>query len=168
MNLLTASAQFPGVDIEQVAIIEMSFNEASGAAAAAFYEGLLGINPITMQLPYLFKVTDTVGLMLVDSGQTGSSGTTIYWKVKDGDKKALEGARDELIKLGCNKPTPIRQMAGDTFLCTLTDPAGDVFGLIINPPVPLVPTKVTIGTTLSMPEPVIEPTHVINPPVTAD
>lgn len=164
------SLQFPGINLERVAIIEMSFRGGAYDKAVAFYQNLLGFSPAPAPSPYLFQVTETIGLMLISSAGQASTKTTVYWKLMDGDEQTLRDAYQRLIDdHNCRQATPPYPLenanGADTWLGTLQDPGDNVFGIIINPPVPFIGKSTPAELASHF---VIEPTHVINPPVTVD
>lgn len=170
MHTRSASLQFPGVDLERVAIIGMGFPAGAYDAAVAFYQNLLGLDSVPASSPYLVPITETIGMMLVSNAKQASIETTVYWKLADGDGQELKDAYQKLIDdYGCTEETAPYQLEAtkgeDTWLGTLQDPGENVFGIIINPPVPF-NGKNTPAPPLQQFK--IEPTHVINPPVTTD
>ncbi len=139
-------ALFPGAGIKRPAIIETSFaNEAACTVAKNFYAGLLGTAPAAAKPPYLFEVAVEMAFVLTVSDD-GTARTTIYWQLTDNTSDNLKKVYQELQdKHGCreikgkgpHKPPFKNLLRDDTELCALLDPSGSVFGLVINPPMPL-------------------------------
>lgn len=102
-----------------------------------FYEALLG------EKKYPYPLLTDMSLLCVVTAD-GSTHTTIYWEVP-GNGVELKSVYDDLIEHhGCggvkppHKPPKEMMMKGDLELATLADAAGNVFGLVINPPYPFV------------------------------
>ena len=140
-------ALFAGAGIKRPAIIEISFaNDNDCNTAKTFYAGLLGIHPTTTKPPYLFVVAVEVSFVLVVSDD-GFPQTTIFWELTDNTSANLAKVYKELqdkhncrpIKdKGPHKPPYKSLLRDDTELCSLLDPSGSMFGLVINPPVPVI------------------------------
>ena len=136
---------FPGAGIKRPAITETSFaSEEACNTAKEFYAGLLGILPNTAQPPYLFPVVFEVALLLVVSDD-GIARTTTYWELTDNTSSNLDNVYKELKdKYKCrhvkapHKPAYAALLKSNTEICSLLDPSGSLFGLVINPPIPLV------------------------------
>jgi hypothetical protein len=147
-NMATSpEALFPGADIKRPAIIETSFaNEANCTTAKNFYAGLLGSVPPSATPPYLFVVPVDVSLILVVSDD-GLARTTIYWELANNTSANLANVYKELKdKHKCRHVKPPHKppynslvgVKGTMEVCTLLDPSGSLFGLVINPPVPTI------------------------------
>lgn len=117
------------------AMIEIGVADANQlATTVAFYEMLLS------QTKQPFRLTTNMALLCVAT-EDGSSHTTIYWEVP-GESAALKATYEDLIKShGCGGIKPPHKpknalLKGDLEVCTLADPAGNVLGLVVNPPYP--------------------------------
>jgi hypothetical protein len=137
---------FPGAGIQRPAILETSFaSEEACITAKDFYAGLLGSVPASAKPPYIFEVVAQMALILTVSDD-GTARTTIYWELTDNTsdnlKKVYKELQDkhkcrEIKGKGPHKPPYKSLLKGDTELCTLLDPSGSIFGLVINPPIPM-------------------------------
>ena len=122
--------------VSRPAIIEMGVADAAQLAKTRkFYDMLLG------ETKYPYRLTTDMALLCVITAD-GSTHTTIYWEVP-GDGAELKKTYDDLIKNhGCggvkppHKPPRELMLKGDTELATLADAAGNVLGLVVNPPYP--------------------------------
>ncbi|WP_460502698.1 VOC family protein [Hymenobacter agri] len=119
------------------AIIELGVADAAQLAKTkAFYEALLG------DTTYPYRLLTNMALLCVAT-EDGSTHTIIYWEVP-GASAELKATYDDLIKHhGCSgvKPPhkPPKSLAKDEMeIATLADAAGNVLGLVINPPYPVV------------------------------
>jgi len=124
--------------VSRPAIIELGVADAAQLAKTkTFYEALLG------ETKYPYRLTTDMALLCVATAN-GSTHTIIYWEVP-GDGTNLKNVYDDLIKNhGCggvhppHKPPKDLMLKGDLELATLADAAGNVLGLVINPPYPFV------------------------------
>ncbi|GAA4036836.1 hypothetical protein GCM10022409_22190 [Hymenobacter glaciei] len=122
--------------VTRPAIIEMGVADAAQLAKTkTFYEALLG------ETKYPYRLLTDMALLCVVTSD-GSTQTTIYWEVP-GDGTDLKKVYDDLIKNhGCegvhppHKPPKEMLLKGDLELATLADAAGNVLGLVTNPPYP--------------------------------
>ena len=92
----------------------------------------------THKLPQLIALQASLGItrckaatiaeaeMAAGAGATG--GAVAYWGVADAPK-----AFERLIALGAAARTPVQEVGGGIRLATVTDPFGNVLGLIENP-----------------------------------
>ena len=96
-------------------------------AAAAWYTLMLGCKPYFEEPFYVgFNVRGyELGLMPIESTATGS---VTYWGVSDAD-----AAYAQLIKLGATALQPVADVGGGIRLGSVTDPQGNVLGIIENP-----------------------------------
>jgi len=113
-------------------------NAGQLATTIKLYEVLLGITEYPFRL-----LTDMALLCVVRSG--GNAQTVIYWEVPGTSSAELKAVYDNLIEKhkckGVKAPHKLpkpRGLRDDTEVCTLTDEAGGEFGLVINPPYPIV------------------------------
>ena len=118
-------------------MIELGVADAALLAKTkAFYEALLD------QTEYPYRLLPNMALLCVATGN-GSTHTIIYWEVPGGSAE-LKATYDDLIKhhgcSGVHPPhKPPKQLAkGELELATLADAAGNVLGLVINPPYPFI------------------------------
>ena len=105
------------------------------AKTKTFYEALLG------ETKYPYRLLTDMALLCVATAD-GSTHTTIYWEVP-GKSAELQQVYDDLIKnhgcAGVHKPHKLPRdllFKDDVELATLADAAGNVLGLVINPPYP--------------------------------
>ncbi|MCI1188120.1 hypothetical protein MON38_11885 [Hymenobacter sp. DH14] len=126
--------------VSRPAIIELGVADAAQLAKTkTFYEALLG------ETNYPYRLTTDMALLCVAT-ENGSTHTLIYWEVP-GDSADLKKVYDDLIKNhGCGGVHPphkppknlLPAIKSDLELATLADAAGNVLGLVINPPYPFV------------------------------
>lgn len=137
-----------GLSIKRAAILEMSFvNEAACDTAKAFYAELLGTQPGSTKAPYLFVLPVEMALVLEISAD-GLAHSTTYWELQDNSSANFANVYKDLkdkhrcthIK-GPHKPSYKSLLKPDTEVCTLLDPSGTAFGLVINPPIPMLRSK---------------------------
>ena len=122
--------------VSRPAILELGVADAAQLAKTkTFYEALLG------ETKYPYRLTTDMALLCVVTAD-GNTHTTIYWEVP-GDGAALKSVYDNLIEYhGCggvkppHKPPKEMMLKGDIELATLADAAGNVLGLVTNPPYP--------------------------------
>jgi len=70
-----------------------------------------------------------LGLLPAQEGESpGAGGSTAYWSAPE-----LESEIERLCALGASVKTPIQDVGEGIRVATLTDPFGNVFGLIDNP-----------------------------------
>lgn len=98
--------------------------------AKAWYADVLGIEPYFDEPFYVgFNVGGfELGLDPDMEGVTQGSSVVAYWGVKDAEiayKRALE--------LGAIEHGDVREVGGGIRVATVTDPFGNVFGIIENP-----------------------------------
>jgi len=99
--------------------------------AKAWYSSALGIEPYFDQPYYVgFNVGGyELGLDPDMTGITiGAGGVGAYWGVSD-----CEAAFNRLVELGASPLNPVRDVGEGIRVATLTDPFGNVIGIIENP-----------------------------------
>lgn len=119
------------------AIIEIRVADAEQAKKTkTFYEALLG----TTQYPY--RLAANMALMC-EATDDGSALTIIYWEVAGSSARLREVYDDLIAHHGCkglkepHKPLQALEK-GEMEVATLADAAGNVLGLVINPPYPFI------------------------------
>jgi predicted enzyme related to lactoylglutathione lyase len=96
------------------------------AQAKPVYAALLGVAPQTDEAYYLGFEAAGQHIGLVPSG--GSQGMTspvAYWHVPD-----IEARLAEVTAAGASLKEPVRDVGGGRLVATVTDPDGNVLGLI--------------------------------------
>lgn len=114
----------------------ISFYAADHEAAKKWYAGLLGIEPYFERPGYAeFRVGDYQHeLGLIDSryAPAGSpsvpGGAVIYWHVDD-----VKAAFERLLSLGAKEYQPIIERGGGFITASVTDPFGNILGVMYNP-----------------------------------
>jgi predicted enzyme related to lactoylglutathione lyase len=98
--------------------------------ARQWYAKALGIEPYFDQPFYVgFNVGGyELGLDPDMSGVSTGNNAVAYWGVKD-----AEAACKRMIELGGKAHSDVRDVGGDIRVATVTDPFGNVFGIIENP-----------------------------------
>jgi len=98
--------------------------------AKTWYAELLGFNPYFDEPFYVgFNVGGyELGLNPDVSKITPGGSTFAYWGVKD-----VRVAYQRLLELGAKQHEEIQDVGGGILVATLTDPWGNIFGLIENP-----------------------------------
>lgn len=107
--------------------------------AKAWYASVLGIEPYFDQPFYVgFNVGGfELGLDPDPTGfEGGSGGVGAYWGVSD-----CEAAVKRLLELGASVHSPLQDVGGDIRAASVTDPFGNVLGVIENPHFSLEATK---------------------------
>ena len=118
------------------AMIELGVADtAQLAKTKKLYETLLG------ETKYPYQLATDMALLCVAT-ENGSTYTIIYWEVP-GDGADLNKTYEDLIAHhGCDgvkpphKPHKEMMLKGDLELATLADAAGNLLGLVVNPPYP--------------------------------
>ncbi len=102
------------------------YSVADLTAAKAWYADLLGQEPYFDEPFYIgFNVGGyELGLLPAE----GSESSTTYWGVPDAD-----AAYDSLLARGASPKTPVEDVGGGIRLGAVTDPFGNVLGVIYNP-----------------------------------
>jgi predicted enzyme related to lactoylglutathione lyase len=96
------------------------------AAAKAVYAALLGTQPQT-DSPY-YVGFDSAGQhigLLPGGGPQGMTSPVAYWHVPD-----IEAKLAEVTAAGATVKEPAREVGGSRLVATVTDPDGNVLGLI--------------------------------------
>ena len=100
------------------------------AKAKSWYSKILGIEPYFDQPFYVgFNVGGyELGLDPDMEGVSRGNNAVAYWGVKDA---AI--AYERMIELGAKKHSDVTDVGGGICVATVTDPFGNVFGIIENP-----------------------------------
>jgi predicted enzyme related to lactoylglutathione lyase len=104
------------------------------AKAKAWYSQVLGVAPYFDEPFYVGFNVGGFELGLdpdTSEGKPGPGGAVTYWGVENADR-----ALERLKKLGIEAASPVRDVGGGIRVATVTDPFGNVFGLIENPHFP--------------------------------
>ena len=107
------------------------YHAADLAAAKDWYTRALGVQPYFDQPFYVgFNIVGyELGLDPDPSSATGTGSSAIaYWGVAD-----VESALARLIELGAIDRLGVQEVGGDIRMASVTDPFGNVFGVIENP-----------------------------------
>ena len=98
--------------------------------AKAWYSEVLGIKPYFDQPFYVgFNVGGyELGLDPDMAGVSKGNNAVAYWGVKD-----AAVAYERMIELGASKHSDVTDVGGGIWVATVTDPFGNVFGIIENP-----------------------------------
>jgi predicted enzyme related to lactoylglutathione lyase len=99
--------------------------------AKAWYASMLGVEPYFDQPFYVgFNIGGfELGLDPDTSGfEGGSGGVAAYWGVSD-----CEAAFNRLLELGASAHSPVQDVGGGIRAAAVTDPFGNVLGVIENP-----------------------------------
>lgn len=98
--------------------------------AKEWYTKVLGYGPYFDEPFYAgFHVGGfELGLNPDESKAAGPGGAYAYWGVKD-----CKAAYQRLLDLGAKPNTPVEDVGGGILAATVTDPWGNVFGVIENP-----------------------------------
>lgn len=96
------------------------------AAAKAVYSALLGVAPQTDSSYYVgFEVGgQQIGLVL-GGGPQGMTSPVAYWDVPD-----IEAKLAEVLAAGATLRDPLRDVGGGRLVATVSDPDGNVVGLM--------------------------------------
>jgi predicted enzyme related to lactoylglutathione lyase len=96
------------------------------AAAKAVYAALLGIPPQTDSEYYVgFDVEGQHIGLLPGGGPQGMTSPVAYWHVAD-----IEAKLAEVTAAGATVKEPVRDVGGGRLVATVTDPDGNVLGLL--------------------------------------
>ena len=98
--------------------------------AKAWYAEVLGVRPYFDEPFYVgFNVGGfELGLDPDLKGVTKGSNVVAYWGVKD-----IDVAYQRVLELGAQQQTEVQEVGGGIRVGTVTDPFGNVVGLIENP-----------------------------------
>ena len=95
-------------------------------AAKAVYTALLGVPPMADESYYVGFETAGQHIGLVPgSGQQGMTSPVAYWQVPD-----IEAKLAEVTAAGASLKEPVRDVGGGRLVATVTDPDGNVLGLL--------------------------------------
>jgi predicted enzyme related to lactoylglutathione lyase len=96
------------------------------AAAKAVYSALLGVPPQTDSEYYVgFDAEGQHIGLLPGGGPQGMTSPVAYWHVPD-----IEAKLAEVIAAGASVKEPARDVGGGRLVATVTDPDGNVLGLL--------------------------------------
>jgi predicted enzyme related to lactoylglutathione lyase len=96
------------------------------ASAKAVYAALLGASPQTDSPYYVgFDVAGQHIGLVPGGGPQGMTSPVAYWHVPD-----IEAKLDELTAAGAGVKEPVREVGGGRRVATVTDPDGNVLGLL--------------------------------------
>jgi predicted enzyme related to lactoylglutathione lyase len=99
------------------------------AAAKAVYTALLGVPPQSDSSYYVGFEAAGQQIGLVPGGaQQGMTSPVAYWHVPD-----IEAKLAEVIAAGATVKEPARDVGGGRLVATVTDPDGNVLGLLQDP-----------------------------------
>ena len=106
--------------------------------AKAWYAQVLGIEPYFDEPFYVgFNVGGyELGLNPDTSRITTGGSTFAYWGVED-----VRAEYHRLLELGAKQHEDVQDVGGDILVATVTDPWGNIFGIIENPHFSLDPSK---------------------------
>jgi predicted enzyme related to lactoylglutathione lyase len=95
------------------------------AKAKPVYTALLGIEPQHDAPYYVGYDAEGQHIGLVPGGQDGMTGPVAYWHVPD-----IEAKLAEVTAAGGTVQNPVRNVGGGRLVATVTDPDGNVLGLL--------------------------------------
>jgi predicted enzyme related to lactoylglutathione lyase len=99
------------------------------AAAKAVYAALLGTAPQADSSYYVgFDVAGQHIGLVPGGGPQGMTSPVAYWHVAD-----IEAKLAELTGAGATVKEPVRDVGGGRLVATVTDPDGNVLGLVQDP-----------------------------------
>ena len=99
------------------------------AKAKAVYTALLGVPPQADESYYVGYETEGQHIGLVPGGGPGSMTSPVaYWHVPD-----IEVKLAEVTAAGATVKDPVRDVGGGRLVATVTDPDGNVLGLLQDP-----------------------------------
>jgi len=99
------------------------------AAAKAVYTALLGLPPQTDAPFYVGYEAEGQQIGLVPGGaEQGMTSPVAYWHVTD-----IEAKLAEVTAAGATLKEPARDVGGGRLVATVTDPDGNVLGLLQDP-----------------------------------
>ena len=96
------------------------------AAAKAVYSALLGVSPLADESYYVGYEVEGQHIGLVPGGgQQGMTAPVVYWQVPD-----IEAKLAEVTAAGATVHEPAHDVGGGRLVATVTDPDGNVLGLL--------------------------------------
>jgi predicted enzyme related to lactoylglutathione lyase len=96
------------------------------ATAKAVYTALLGVSPQTDETYYVgFEAAGQHIGLLPGGGPQGMTAPVVYWQVED-----IEAKLAEVTAAGAAVQEPVRDVGGGRLVATVTDPDGNVLGLL--------------------------------------
>ena len=98
------------------------------AAGKAWYAQVLGHDPYYDEPFYVGFNVAGYELGLVPDGSGGEGGATFFWGADD-----VDAAVERLLSLGATLLAPVKDVGGGIRVATVTDPFGNVIGVIENP-----------------------------------
>jgi len=99
------------------------------AAAKAVYTALLGVPPQTDSSYYVgFEAAGQQIGLVPRRGSQGMTSPVAYWHVPD-----IEAKLAEVTAAGATVKEPVRDVGGGRLVATVTDPDGNVLGLLQDP-----------------------------------
>lgn len=99
------------------------------APAKAVYAALLGVPPQTDDPYYVgFEVAGLQIGLLPGGGPQGMTAPVAYWQVPD-----IEATLAEVTAAGATMKEPAHDVGGGCLVATVTDPDGNVLGLLQDP-----------------------------------
>ena len=99
------------------------------AAAKAVYAALLGVPPTADAEYYVgFEAEGQHIGLLPGGGPQGMTSPVAYWQVAD-----IEAKLAEVTAAGATVKEPAREVGGGRLVATVTDPDGNVLGLMQDP-----------------------------------
>ena len=99
------------------------------AAAKAVYAALLGVEPTTDGGYYVgFEAAGQHIGLVPGGGPQGMTSPVAYWHVAD-----IEAKLAEVTAAGATVKEPVRDVGGGRLVATVTDPDGNVLGLLQDP-----------------------------------
>jgi predicted enzyme related to lactoylglutathione lyase len=99
------------------------------AAAKEMYTALLGVPPTSDSSYYVgFEAAGQQIGLVPDGGRQGMTSPVAYWHVPD-----IEAKLAEVTAAGATLKEPVRDVGGGRLVATVTDPDGNVLGLLQDP-----------------------------------
>jgi predicted enzyme related to lactoylglutathione lyase len=99
------------------------------ATAKAVYAALLGVQPQTDSAYYVgFEAAGQQIGLVPSGGQQGMTSPVAYWHVPD-----IEAKLAEVTAAGAAVKEPAHDVGGGRLVATVTDPDGNVLGLLQDP-----------------------------------
>lgn len=97
-------------------------------AAAEWYTHVLGVAPYFNEAYYVGFTVGGFELGLIPDGEPGTAGALAYWGTPD-----VAAELERLVTLGATIAAPLQDVGEGMRLGTVTDPFGNLFGVIENP-----------------------------------